>query len=160
MKPRTQKIHCQQKLPLPLEEVFSFFSNAENLEALTPPWVGFQILSPLPIEMKKGALIDYRIRVHGIPLVWRTEITEWAPPFRFVDEQLRGPYQLWRHEHRFESVEGGTLVSDDIEYCIPWSWMPGAGLVQRWFVQPDLDRIFAYRRRALLSHFGLPETDS
>lgn len=156
MNPVIRQIHCEQWLPLPLSEVFSFFSNAENLEQLTPPWVGFRILSPLPISMQQGTLIDYRIHLHGIPLTWRTEITVWEPPYRFVDLQLRGPYSLWKHEHLFAEKDGGTLVTDDIEYAIPLSWMPGASLIQRFFVQPDLDRIFEYRRQALSRHFAAP----
>lgn len=156
MKAVIRTIHTEQWLPLPLEDVFSFFSNAENLEELTPEWVGFQILTPLPIQMRAGALIDYRIHLHGIPLKWRTEITKWDPPFSFVDEQLSGPYASWRHEHRFESTNNGTLVTDHIDYSIPFSWIPGASLIQKFFVQPDLDRIFSYRRDALNRHFKLP----
>jgi len=158
MKPKIRQIHQEQWLPLPLPEVFTFFSSAENLEQLTPPWVGFQILSPLPISMHPGTLIDYRIHLHGIPLTWRTEITVWEPPYRFVDLQLRGPYSLWRHEHLFVEKDGGTQVIDHIDYAIPFSWMPGASLVQRFFVQPDLDKIFEYRSQALRRHFNIPQT--
>jgi ligand-binding SRPBCC domain-containing protein len=150
------RLHREQELPLPLEEVFPFFANAENLEAITPPGVGFRILSALPIEMRQGALIDYQIRLHGFPLRWRTEITAWEPPHRFVDEQLRGPYALWRHTHRFEAIPGGTRVTDEVEYAIPFEWMPGSSLLLRYFVQPELDRIFDFRRKALLQHFRLP----
>ncbi len=108
--------------------------------------------------MHPGALIDYRIHLHGIPLTWRTEITVWEPPYRFVDLQLRGPYSLWRHEHLFVEKDGGTLVIDHIDYAIPFSWMPGASLVQRFFVQPDLDKIFEYRSQALRRHFNIPQT--
>jgi ligand-binding SRPBCC domain-containing protein len=137
-----------------LEQVFPFFSNAANLETITPPWVGFEILTPQPIEMREGALIDYRIRLHGLPLRWRTRITVWDPPHRFVDEQIRGPYTLWRHEHRFEANAEGTRMTDRIEYRIALDWMPGAGLVHRFFVRPDLERIFGYRREALAKALG------
>jgi ligand-binding SRPBCC domain-containing protein len=143
-----------QQIPLPLEQVFPFFSNAANLETITPPWVGFEILTPQPIEMREGALIDYRIRLHGLPLRWRTRITVWDPPHRFVDEQIRGPYTLWRHEHRFEANAEGTRMTDRIEYRIALDWMPGAGLVHRFFVRPDLERIFGYRREALAKALG------
>lgn len=150
-----KELFCQQTIPLDRDRVFSFFSNAANLEAITPPWVGFEILTPQPIEMHEGALIDYRIRLHGLPLRWRTRITVWEPPYRFVDEQMRGPYTLWRHEHRFESVPEGTLMTDHIQYRIALDWMPGASLVHRFLVRPDLERIFAYRQTALMQALGL-----
>lgn len=155
--PRLRQLHREMWVPLPLDTVFGFFSNPANLELVTPPWVGFQILSKLPVEMKPGALLDYAIRVHGIPLKWRSEITVWEPPFHFADLQLKGPYAVWHHQHRFEARHGGTLVTDDVEYAIPFSWMPGAQLVERFLVTPDVEKIFAHRRGALLRHFGLPE---
>ncbi len=158
--PRLRKLHREMWVPLPLDTVFGFFSNPANLELVTPPWVGFRILSKLPVEMKPGALLDYAIRVHGIPLKWRSEITVWEPPFRFADLQLKGPYAVWHHEHRFEARHGGTLVVDDVEYAIPFSWMPGAQLVERFLVTPDVEKIFAHRRGALLRHFGLPDAPS
>ena len=154
-----QTLRRQQWLPLDLETVFPFFANAENLEKLTPPWLGFHILTPTPISMRPGALIDYRILLHGLPLRWQTEITVWEPPYRFVDTQLKGPYQLWKHEHRFQTVNSGTLVTDQIEYRIPLDWLPGSNLVRRILVEPDLHRIFEFRRIALLRHFGLTESD-
>ena len=156
-KPRLRTLHREMWVPLPLDTVFGFFSNPANLEKVTPPWVGFRILSKLPVEMKPGALLDYAIRVHGIPLKWRSEITVWEPPYRFADLQLNGPYAVWHHQHRFEARHGGTLVTDDVEYAIPFSWMPGAQLVERFLVAPDVEKIFAHRRGALLRHFGLPE---
>jgi ligand-binding SRPBCC domain-containing protein len=155
-----QTIEKQQWLPLPLDQVFPFFANAENLEKLTPPWLGFHILTPTPIALRVGSLIDYRILLHGLPLKWRTEITVWDPPHRFVDTQLKGPYKLWNHEHRFESVSSGTLVTDRIEYRIPFDWVPGSGIVRRLLVEPDLHRIFEFRRTALLKHFGISESDA
>jgi ligand-binding SRPBCC domain-containing protein len=157
-KPCVSHLHREMWVPLPLETVFAFFSNPSNLERVTPPWVGFRILSKLPLEMKRGLLLDYAIRVHGIPLKWRSEITVWEPPFRFADLQIQGPYAVWHHEHRFEARHGGTLVTDAVEYAIPFSWMPGSGLVERFLVRPDLEKIFDHRRGALLRHFGLPDT--
>lgn len=135
-------------LPHPRDEIFAFFANAANLEALTPPWVGFAFVTPTPVAMRTGALIDYRLRIHGIPIRWRTEITHWAPPFRFVDRQLRGPYRLWEHEHRFEERDGGTVASDRVRYAVL-----GGALVNRVLVAPDIARIFAYRRERLQERF-------
>ena len=136
-------------LPHPIDRVFPFFAEAENLETLTPPLLKFRIVTPRPIEMRVGALIDYKLRVHGIPLKWRSEITAWEPPFRFVDEQRRGPYRLWVHEHRFEEVDGGTRVEDRVEYAVL-----GGTLIQKLFVAPDLKRIFAFRQGQLEILFG------
>jgi ligand-binding SRPBCC domain-containing protein len=136
-------------LPRPRDEVFAFFSDARNLDAITPPWVHFRMLSAGPVEMKVGALIDYKLKVRGIPIRWRTKITEWQPPVRFVDEQLRGPYRLWVHEHEFESHDGGTLVRDRIRYAVPFDF-----LVHSLFVRRDVASIFAYRTETLLRRFG------
>lgn len=131
-----------------IQEVFSFFADASNLNMLTPPWLHFRIVTPAPVAMRVGALIDYRLRVRGIPMRWRSEITEWSPPRRFVDEQRRGPYRWWIHQHDFESRDGGTLVRDHVDYGVPCG-----ALVNRLLVRPDLDRIFAYRSDALRRHF-------
>lgn len=135
------ELHDELFVPLPREEVFPFFADARNLEAITPDFLGFRIVTPAPIEMRTDALIDYSLKLHGIPLKWRTRIAVWEPPVRFVDEQLRGPYSLWHHEHTFEGVEGGTLVVDHVTYA-----HFGGGLVNRWFVAPDLETIFAHRK--------------
>jgi hypothetical protein len=136
-------------LPRPRDEVFPFFADARNLEAITPPWVRFRILTPGPIEMRPGTLIDYRIAVHGIPVRWRTEIAEWQPPFRFVDVQVAGPYRLWHHTHTFEERDGGTLCGDVVRY-----WPRGGWLVDRLFVSHDVRRIFEYRARRLRELLG------
>ena len=138
----------QQIIQAPLAEVFRFFSDAANLEHLTPPWLGFEVLTPGPIEMAPGALIDYRLRWRGVPLRWRTEIEIWEPTRRFVDRQIRGPYRLWRHEHLFEEHRGGTMVEDRIEYAAI-----GGRLAHRLVVDRDVETIFAYRRQALQSIF-------
>jgi ligand-binding SRPBCC domain-containing protein len=138
-------------LPRPLDEVFDFFADARNLELLTPPWLQFQILTP-SVGMRPGAEISYRLKVHGLPLRWDSEITAWEPPYRFVDEQRRGPYRLWVHEHRFAEQAGGTLVTDHVTYAVL-----GGRLVQRLFVGPDLRQIFTYRRAKLAELFGREE---
>ena len=135
-------------VPYSLERVFDFFSKAENLEELTPPWLSFRILTPLPIHMCEGALIDYRLKVRGIPLAWRSEITVWDPPHRFVDEQRRGPYRKWVHEHSFSEVEGGTLAKDRVEYAVL-----GGTLIDKLLVAPDVRRIFDYRQQRLRELF-------
>jgi len=141
--------HAELWLPKPREEVFAFFSEARNLEALTPPWLRFEVLTPAPIPMEAGTLIDYRIRIRGFPIRWRTEITLWEPPHRFADIQLRGPYTRWDHTHTFEERDGGTLCLDDVVYR-----PRGGALVHALFVRRDVERIFAYRRDALRRLFG------
>jgi ligand-binding SRPBCC domain-containing protein len=129
--------------------VFEFFSDAHQLEQITPPWLHFHVLTPRPVAMFPGALIDYRLRLHWIPIRWRTEISEWNPPFQFVDRQLIGPYRLWQHLHTFEERDGGTLVRDHVDYS-----SPGGRLVHSLFVKPDLVRIFNYRRQKLIEILG------
>jgi len=139
-------------LPQPRSEVFAFFADAGNLQVLTPPWLHFQILTPLPIEMKPGTIIDYQLRLRGFAMKWRTEITVWEPPHRFVDAQTRGPYRLWEHEHAFEERDGGTRVIDRVRYqSRGWLLEP---LIQRFFVGPDLRRIFDYRQVEVAKRFG------
>ena len=116
---KTYTLAFTQQVARPLPEVFSFFSRAENLEELTPPWLNFKICKAEPQPVQKGTLINYSLRVHGLPLRWTSEIVEWEPPHRFVDLQLRGPYKLWRHEHRFEARDDGTLISDTINLSLP-----------------------------------------
>lgn len=133
-------------LPYPRERVFDFFAEAKNLEDLTPPWLRFRILTPRPIRMCEGALIDYRLRVHGIPLSWRSEITVWEPPYRFVDEQRRGPYREWVHTHTFEPHPAGTRIADEVRYRLPlWP----AGELAHPVVRAQLGRIFGFRGEAI-----------
>ncbi len=134
----------------PLEETFAFFADAGNLQQLTPSWLSFAILSPLPIEMRGGATIDYQLRLYGLPIKWRTLIDVWDPPHRFVDVQAKGPYRLWRHTHTFTSVPEGTEVDDCVEYRVF-----GGRLVDAILVRRDLRRIFTHRQHAILAHFGL-----
>lgn len=134
------KVHILQSevwVPRPREGVFEFFSRAENLEALTPNWLHFSVLSPSPTVMKTGTRIRYRLRLHGIPLRWESEITAWELPHRFVDEQRTGPYRLWIHEHRFLEHAGGTRIQDTVQYSVA-----GGLLVNRVFVAPDLEKDF------------------
>lgn len=145
------RLHTAVQVPRPVDEVFAFFADAGNLQRITPPWVDFHIDSPLPIEMRPGALIDYRLRVRGLPIRWRTEITVWEPPFRFVDTQLRGPYRRWIHTHRFTATSGGTLVEDDVDFAAPFGW-----LAERLLVRRDLRAIFLHRQHAILDAFGAP----
>lgn len=133
----------------PRAEVFDFFADARNLEFITPPWLRFNVLTPSPIAMRVGVLIDYKLKVRGFPMRWQSEITAWEPPHRFIDEQRRGPYRLWIHEHTFVEQDGGTLVNDKVEYSVP-----GGALVRRLFVAPDLEKIFSFRRERLAKHFG------
>jgi ligand-binding SRPBCC domain-containing protein len=128
----------------PRQQVFDFFAEASGLQTLTPPWLDFSILTALPIEMKQGTLIDYRLRIRGMTLRWRSEITVWEPPLRFVDEQVKGPYRHWRHEHRFEPADGGTNCLDVVHYRVP-----GGRLVDWLLVRRDLRRIFEFRRQTL-----------
>ena len=146
---RTFRLSSEVWLPRPIEDVFGFFSDARNLEALTPPTLRFEILTPSPIRMEVGTLIDYKLRLRGIPVRWRSEITAWEPPYRFVDEQRRGPYRLWVHEHRFEAKDGGTLAKDLVEYAVP-----GGALVNRLFVARDVRGIFEYRTEKLREALG------
>lgn len=135
-------------LPHPQEKVFAFFAEARNLEQITPPFLRFEVLPPAPVTMRAGALIDYRLRIHGFPIRWRTEITDWNPPHRFVDEQRRGPYNLWHHTHTFSERNGGTDCFDEVRYH------PRGGRLMNWlFVRRDVQRIFAYRAAQLQKIF-------
>lgn len=135
-------------LPEKRETVFSFFADARNLEAITPPWLNFVIVTPEPILVHTGARIDYKLRLHGFPIRWKTEISAWEPPFRFVDKQLRGPYRQWIHTHTFEEKDGGTLCRDHVEYVVT-----GGRFINWLIVRRDVEKIFAYRQAALLARF-------
>lgn len=136
----------------PPRETFAFFSDARNLERITPGFLGFQIRSPLPIEMRAGALIEYRIRLLGVPMPWLTRIDRWVPDREFVDRQLRGPYARWVHTHRFTPADGGTLVEDHVEYAVPLA--PLSAPVQALFVGPTVERIFRHRHEAIARLLG------
>lgn len=139
---------AMQWLSRPVGEVFLFFADAGNLDVITPPWLRFEILTPRPIAMQVGARIDYRLRLRGLPVRWQSEITAWEPPQRFVDEQRRGPYRAWIHEHTFAERDGGTLIGDHVRYAVPGGW-----LADRLFVRRDVANIFAYRQEKLRELF-------
>ncbi len=148
--PGTFVLHAEQWLPCSRTKLFEFFSDAFQLETLTPPLLRFQVLTPRPILIQAGTLIDYKLRLHGIPIRWQSEIAVWEPAERFVDRQTRGPYRLWHHEHRFVDEAGGTRVIDHVTYR-----PPGGSLVDRLFVVPDLRKIFGYRTQKLRELFGI-----
>ena len=139
--------------PRPVDEVFAFFTNAFNLEKMTPPEMGFRVLTPEPIEMRVGLKIDYRVRVLGLPVSWQSEITAWEPGVRFADVQTRGPFRWWEHEHTFDPVtkEGrpGTRIGDHVRYGVP-----GGALVHALQVRRTNERVFAHRTRVLEELFG------
>jgi len=145
---RIREYQTELWLPLPPEKIFPFFADALNLEVLTPPWLNFKVLTPTPITMHEGTLIDYKLRVHGLPVRWRTRINLWQPPHRFVDEQLRGPYRQWIHEHTFEPQNGGTLCRDIVRYSVLFDF-----LVHDLFVRRDVEKIFRFRSEALKRYF-------
>lgn len=151
---KIRELNRELWLPRPIMEVFPFFSDAANLQLLTPPWLSFRIETPLPIEMRVGVFIEYRICIHGLPLRWKSEITTWDPPKRFVDEQRRGPYRLWHHEHSFEEKDDGTIVRDFVRYAVPFDFA-----VHRFLVRPDLGRIFDYRHRKMVELFGMRKVE-
>jgi len=133
----------EQLVRRPLAEVFGFFSDARNLEEITPPWLGFRTLTPGPIRLATGTRIRYRLSLHGAPVSWTTEIRCWDPPSRFIDVQLSGPYRLWHHTHRFEACNGGTRMIDVVRYRLPFG--PIGRLVNALVVRRDVERIFDYR---------------
>ena len=145
------ELRTEVLLPKPISEVFPFFADACNLEALTPEWLRFTVTIPGPIEMRVGTKIDYNLKVRGLPIRWKSEITAWEPPFRFVDEQRKGPYRQWIHEHTFCEVEGGTLTADYVQYAVP-----GGELIHWLVVKGDVERIFRYRREKMAEIFGAP----
>jgi len=142
------KLFKEIRLPGTPEEIFPFFSDAGNLQVITPPWMNFRVVTPTPIEMKVGTLIDYRLKVHGIPIRWRSEITEWDPPYSFVDQQLKGPYKLWHHRHTFKADGNETICGDDVDYAVP-----GGACTHALFVKRDLEKIFNFRQQKLAELF-------
>jgi ligand-binding SRPBCC domain-containing protein len=147
-------LHHEQVVAAPLDEVFAFFEQPQNLARITPPWLGFRILTPAPVPMHRGALIDYQISLGPFPSRWRTLITKFEPPHVFVDEQLSGPYSFWHHTHRFEEVGRCTRIVDEIRYLLPFG--PVGELVHKLVVRRQLEGIFAHRRKVIIEEF--PDT--
>ena len=140
-------------MPVPPERAFAFYGDALNLEPLTPPWLHFEVTTPGEIELAAGSLLDYKLKLHGIPIRWQTKIETWEAPRRFVDTQARGPYSLWEHTHTFEPAgEGETVIGDRVRYAIPFG--PLGTLAERLFVRRDLRRIFDYRAAAVAERLG------
>lgn len=137
----------EQLLPGAPSDVFEFYADAGNLERITPAWLGFRVVTAQPIEMRPGALIEYRLTLHRVPVRWLTRIEEWEPGERFVDVQVEGPYRLWHHTHTFEARNGGTIVRDEVRYALPLG--PLGELAHRLFVRRDLERIFDFRHASV-----------
>jgi ligand-binding SRPBCC domain-containing protein len=150
---RTTTLERAQVLPGTPEDVFAFFADARNLEAITPPFLRFKVVTPDPIEMALGTLIRYRLRLHGIGVNWLTAIQAWDPPHRFVDVQVRGPYALWHHTHLLDPHAEGTLMRDVVRYALPFG--PLGALAHAAFVRRDVERIFDYREAASPSKMRL-----
>lgn len=143
----------EQRLPEPPEETFELFGDARNLEDITPPWLGFRVVTPEPITMAPGTLIAYRLRLHGAPIRWLTRIEVWEPGRRFVDVQVSGPYALWHHLHEFApDGDGGTVMRDTVRYGLPFG--PFGGLAHAVFVRRDVEAIFDFRREAVRSRIA------
>ena len=140
-------LESNQFINKPIEEVFQFFSKPENLSVITPAKLGFKILSPNPIKMEVGRLIDYNIYLMGIPIHWRTLITDYEPPNMFVDQQIKGPYAMWHHTHTFHKVEGGVEIKDKVVYSIPFGIL-GRILNYLW-IRKDLENIFVHRKKVI-----------
>ena len=146
---KTHHLETELWLPHPRARIFQFFADPKNLERITPDWLHFEILTPLESKIGQGALLDYRLRLRGIPLRWQSEIAVWDPPCRFVDRQIKGPYSLWVHEHTFTPANNGTLVGDRVEYAAL-----GGRLVHKYLIEPDLEKIFRYRKGVLGAIFS------
>lgn len=145
-------LYREQLVPRPVDEVFGFFSEAANLELITPPWLGFNLLSAEPAVMRVETLIEYRLHLHRLPLRWVSRIALWEPGRVFVDVQVRGPYRLWHHRHEFEPSGDGTVVRDHVDYALPFGRL--GELAHRAFVERDLARIFDFRRTAVARLLG------
>ena len=137
----------EQTVNRPLEEVFEFFSKPENLARITPPHMGFNILTPLPIDMRSGTVIDHTVRIFGVIVRWQALISSYDPLRSFTDEQLKGPYTYWHHRHRFEKYGNGTRIYDSVSYVLPFGFL--GRLIHSLFVKRQLNRIFDFRYSAI-----------
>jgi ligand-binding SRPBCC domain-containing protein len=149
---RTHRLERTQLARRSIGEVFEFFSRPRNLEAITPSWLRFEVVTPKAVAMRAGTLIEYRLRLHGVPLRWTSRIEEWEPGAAFVDRQVRGPYRLWLHSHEFTPHDNGTVVRDRVQYSLPFG--PLGELAGATFVHRDLERIFDFRRAAVARLFA------
>ena len=145
---KTYNLEFEQFIDLPLEDVFGFFSKPENLSLITPSRLKFDIITPTPLEMKDGQLIDYSLTIlYIIKLHWRTLITHYEKPYKFVDQQIKGPYSLWHHTHTFEEKDGGTIIKDNLTYAIPMGII--GRLIHFIYIKHDIKDIFNYRHKIL-----------
>lgn len=143
-----------QFIPKTPDELFPFFSDAKNLERITPPWLNFKIRSQSTGAIQKGSLFEYSLKIHGVPVFWRTLIESWDEPRMFVDTQLKGPYTLWHHTHLFEPAEGGTKMIDRVRYIVPLG--PIGDLLAILWVSKDVQKIFEYRKKMIAEIFSCP----
>jgi ligand-binding SRPBCC domain-containing protein len=148
---QTHQLVREQWLPRSIEETFAFFSQPENLEEITPPWLGFRILKA-DTQLHTGSVIKYKLRIRGLPMRWTSEITVWEPPYRFVDNQLSGPYKRWHHEHTFASENGGTRIRDHVDYELPFGFL--GDIVHALMVRRDVETIFRFRQQRLAELLG------
>lgn len=152
---REHVLERSQRVKATPARAFDFYANALNLKPMTPPWLHFRLLTPRPITMQAGTLLDYRLRLHGVPIRWQTRIEVWEPPFHFFDTMVRGPYSLWEHTHTFEpDGDDACTIHDRVRYAIPLG--PLGELAHRLFVRRDLERIFDFRREAFAAHLSAP----
>ena len=155
---KVYKIETSQYIKRSLAEVFDYFSRPENLAEITPSELNFRILTPQPLEMKQGTIIDYTIKLFKIPIHWRTLITVFEPPYRFVDEQIKGPYKLWHHTHIFKEITGGVEIHDSVSYSIPFGLL--GRLLHAVWIRRDLERIFEHRKNVIDQIFSRNNEDT
>ena len=151
---RSHRLEREQRIALSPADTFTFFSDAHNLERITPGWLRFRVVTAAPLELREGTLIEYRLRLHRVPIRWLTRIQTWEPGRRFVDLQVRGPYRFWHHTHTFTACDGGTLMRDVVRYALPCG--PLGGLAHSAFVRRDLERIFDFRRDVIARALPAP----
>jgi ligand-binding SRPBCC domain-containing protein len=149
---RVHELRREQRVPRRIDEVFSFFADPQNLERLTPSWLGFELIPPLPGPVTEGTLINYRLHLHGVPVRWTSRIDAWEPGRRFIDRQLRGPYRYWHHTHSFVGDGDDTVIRDHVRYALPFGVL--GSIARRLLVTRDLERIFEHRRLTVERIFG------